>query len=247
MVEQSRTVFLQSLFVTIVIFVIGLILGFSLESNRVDKTELAALNSEISLMDEQIRDINIGAFNISCELSKQSTFEFADRIYREALQLEKYDSSSKFENQLNIIHKKYDLLRMLLWTRAIEIKKNCPQEFHTVVYLFDYSIDDDLDKQAYQASMARLLNDLKEKHGGDVLLIPIAANLNLESINLIKQKYAILETPALIIDEEKVTGRGLTLEELENIVFERNGFENLEGIVFERPNLSRPEKIMLNS
>ncbi|MFH1803170.1 MAG: hypothetical protein ABH864_07025 [archaeon] len=247
MVEQNKNVFLQALIAALIVFAIGLILGFSLEANRVDKTELIILDSEINLLDEQIRSMNIEIFNVSCDLATKSTFEFADRVYDDALKLEKYDSSSKFTNELRTIHKKYDLLRVLLWTRAIEIKQDCHQDFHTVIYLFDYAVED-LDKKAYQASMSRLLVDLKEKYGSQILLIPIASNLDLESINLIKEKYGIIEAPILIIDEEKVTKRDITMEDLENTIFEKNDFEDLEGIAFERPNLAdKPEKIMLNT
>ena len=246
MVEQSRSVFLQALIVTIIVFIIGLVLGFSLESNRVNQSQVALLNSEINFLDEQVRTQNIRIFNISCDLEFESTFSFADRIYRDALTLEEYDSSSKFTNELINIHKKYDLLRIMLWTRAIEMKKSCPRKFHTVVYLFNYSTKD-INTKARQGAMSRLLTDLKNKHGGDVLLIPVAANLNLESVNLILEKYDIKEIPAIIVDEDKVVKNDVAFNELEDIVFEKNNFESLEGVVFKKTSSDKQEKIILNA
>jgi hypothetical protein len=245
-VTQNKTVFVQSLIVTIIVFLIGLAIGFVIESNRIDKTQLALINSEISLLDEQIRNLNIETFNVSCDLAVSSTFEFADRIYAEAQLLEKYDSSSKFTDELKIIHKRYDLLRTLLWTHSIEIKEKCPQQFHTVVYLFDYGTEE-INQQAKQTAISRMLVDIKEAYGNSVLLIPIASNLNLESINLIKSKYGISETPAIIIDENKVITQDVTLAELEDIIFEQNDYENLEGRAYESINLNLEEKIILNT
>lgn len=228
MVTQSKTVFIQSLVVTIIIFLIGIAIGFWIESNRVDKTQLALLNSEISLLDEQVREINIKSFGISCSSAIESEFAFADRIYSEARLLEDYDSSNKFTSELNIIHKKYDLLRALLWAQSIELKEKCPESFHTAVYLFDYKTDD-INLKAKQLTMSRVLSDLKQKYGDSVLLIPIASNLELESINLIKLKYEISDAPAIIIDEQKIISSEITLAELESIIFEKNDYENLSA------------------
>jgi len=233
----SKHVFWQALVFTIVIFSIGLILGSFLESSRADKVELNLLRSEISLLDEQIRNRGLEQFDISCDLAKESTISFADNIYQEALKLEKYDATSKFSDALLTLHKRYDLLRMLLWIEGIDLKKNCNQDIHTVTYLFEYASDNTI-TEAKQASLSRLLADLKNKYGSEILLIPIAGNLDLESVNLIKRKYDISALPAIIIDEEKIISESVTLQDLELITFERKGFEALEGIAFRRSAIS---------
>lgn len=246
MVGQTKYTFLSSLVITIIVFVIGLVIGFAIESNRIDRTELALLNSEISLLDEQIRGRNIDVFNVSCELAVVNTFEFADRIYEEALLLEKYDASSKFTDELEIVHKKYDLLRTLLWAHSIETKTECPSyQYHNVVYLFDYA-SEDFDQKARQAAFSRLLADIKGDYGRSVLLIPIASNLDLESVELIKEKYGVVEAPAIIIDEEKVITEDVTFSELEDIIFEQNNFERYESVLYEVVSSEGAGKIMLN-
>ncbi|MBU0907230.1 MAG: hypothetical protein KKE05_03680, partial [Nanoarchaeota archaeon] len=207
---------------------------------------LALMNSEISLLDEQIRSLNIETFNVSCDLAVESTFSFADRIYQEAQLLEKYDSSSKFTDELKIVHRRYDLLRTLLWAHSIETKNKCPQQYHTVVYLFDYA-SEDFDKKARQAAISRLLTDIKGEYGNSILLIPIAANLELESINLIKERYSLTEAPAIIIDEHKVVTKDITFTELRDIIFEQNNYEQLEGVIYREYLSSKPEKIILNT
>lgn len=244
MVTQSKRVFLQSFLVTIIIFAVGLVLGFAIESNRIDETQLALLNSEISLLDEQIRNQNIKVFNVSCEAATTSMFNFADRIYEEARTLEQYDASSKFTEELEIVHKKYDLLRTMLWTHSIEMSERCPKQYHTVVYLFDYA-SEDIDLKARQGAVSRVLTDLKEKFGASILLIPIATNLDLESVEMIKTKYGISETPAIIVDETKIITEQITLSELEDIVFEKNNYQRLSGHIYEEADFSDQEKIML--
>jgi len=246
---SSKHAFWQALVFTIIVFIIGLILGFFLESNRAENVEIAILDSEINLLDEQIRNKGIEQFDIDCDLSKESTISFADDIYQEALKLEKYDATSKFSETLRTLHKRYDLLRMLLWIEGINLKKSCGEEIHTVVYFFQYA-SDNVGIEAKQSAISRLLLDLKNKHGNDLLLIPIAGNLELESIDLILKKYNVPNPPAIIINEEKVITDLITFDELESIVLEKPGFNNLEGIVYDRVIIRKaqdPEdKIYLN-
>ena len=216
---STKHAFWQALIFTIIIFWIGLLMGFFLENSRSDKVESNLLNSEINLLDQQIRDQGINQFNISCGDTKKSTFLFADKIYNEAVLLEEYDSKSKFSSTLKILHKRYDLLRMILWMESIQMKEKCNEDYHTIVYLFNYA-DDDINIKAEQASISKLLLDIKNKYGNRVLLIPIAANLDLESVNLIKEKYNISKAPAIIIDEKTVIIELPTFDKLEKTIFE---------------------------
>ncbi len=216
---NTKHAFWQALIFTIIIFGIGLLMGFFLENSRSDKIESNLLNSEINLLDQQIRDRGINQFNISCGDTKQSTFLFADKIYDEARQLEEYDSKSKFSDTLKILHKRYDLLRMILWMESIEMKEKCNEDYHTIVYLFDYA-SDNINTKAEQASISKVLIDIKNKYGNRILLIPIAANLDLESVNLVKEKYNISKAPIIIIDEKTVITELPTFNKLEKAIFE---------------------------
>lgn len=271
MVSTKHT-FWQALVFTIFIFGIGMVLGVFLENSRSNTIESNILKSEINLFDQQLRskileshlnqrsqiiqdgtilisnqNDGVGQFEIECETATQSTFSFADKIYSEVLQLEKYDSNSKFDADLKILHRRYDLLRTVLWLESIDLKKQCNGDFHTVVYFFEYA-SEEIPIKAKQASISRLLIDLKEKYGSQILLIPIAGNLDLESINLIKQKYGISKLPVLIIDEEKIIKNEASLDQIEAITLELPGFEDLEASVFEKIKFAKPEKnkIFLN-
>lgn len=213
----QKSVFWQALIFTIAVFAVGLIFGYFLESYRADKSEISLMNSEINLLDDQIRGDLVENSNMSCDLAKASTFSFADKIYEDAMQLEKYDSANKFNrDNLRIIHKRYDLLRMMLWEESISLKNRC-DEFHTLVYFFNYD-PQDVDLRAKQAYYSRMLTDLKNEYPNEVLLIPIAANMDLASVDIATESYEI-ESPAILIDEQKVVDDVITLEEFEELVF----------------------------
>jgi len=221
---NSKHAFWQALIVAIAILSIGIFIGFILENSRADNMELILLNSEINLLDEQIRNKQIEQLNIDCEIAMQSTYEFADKIYFEALKLEDYQDAAKFTETIKILHKRYDLLRMMLWLESMQLKEKCEPDFHTIVYIFEFDTQN-LNQKAKQSAISRLLLDIKNKHGQKILLIPIAGNLELESVNLTMKKYKITKLPTLIIDENIVIedpSISVTFEQLETIMFEKS-------------------------
>jgi hypothetical protein len=218
---ESKSVFWQALIVTIVIFAAGLVLGYYLESSRATGVEISLLGSEMNLLDEQMRAKIIGDSNVSCDLAVESTFAFADKIYGEALKLEQYGASSKFTNEVMLVlHRRYDLLRMMLWDESVKLKARCGG-FHTVVYFFDYN-SEDMNIKARQAFFSNILLDVKNGRPGEVLLIPIASNLDLASVDLAMENYQVSMTPSVLIDERKIVGDIVTFDEMSGFVFSGN-------------------------
>jgi hypothetical protein len=218
---MKKGAFFVALVLTIIIFIVGLLLGFYLESWRQSDLETVLSNSEVNLLDEQLRGEISQKFDINCRIAVSNTFAFADRIYAESLSLEEYDTASKFQNQLKSLHKRYDILRTILWLQSIDLKKKCPGEFHTIVYLYEYNTDI-VKTKALQIAISKQLEELKNKYPGDVLLIPIAGNMNVDSINLIKENENIHNLPVIIVDENTKISELLEMKELENVVFNYN-------------------------
>jgi len=215
----SKSAFWQALVFTVIIFSIGLFIGFYIESSRVAVVSQKLSNSELNLLDEQLRNKTFEDLNVSCEQAVNNTFNFADRIYTEAQQLEEYDSAAKFSDSLVPLHKRYDLLRMMLWIETIKLKARCGNSFHTVVYFYAYKTDD-INQKAEQNSVSHVLGDLKNQYSSEVLLIPIAGNLELDSISLVTDKYGISDFPAIVIDENKTLQGLVSFDEVENLAFQ---------------------------
>jgi hypothetical protein len=218
---NSKNAFWQALVFTLIIFVLGLTLGFFFEVTRASYARDIVSNSEISLLDEQLRDRAVTDLNISCSTAIPNLFRFADQIYGEAQQLESKEASTHFSSELAPVHRRYDLLRTMLWLEGVTLKDRCGNSFHTLVYLYTYKTDN-VELNAEQIFFSHLLLDLKYKHPKEILLIPIATNTQLESVNLVLKEYAVSQTPMIIIDENITLTEIVTLEDLESIVFQRN-------------------------
>jgi len=218
---NKKHAFWQALFSAILIFGIGLLLGLWIENNRIDQIEELLLRSEINLLDSQLIGLSTQNFDIKCDIARENLFQFADDIYEEAKLLEQYDESSQLSTALNTVHKRYDLLRLILWSESIRLKDQCEEDFNTVVYIYQYTEPSVLLKSE-QVAFARFLEDLKEEQGSDLLLIPIAGDLDLNSIEIIKESYDLNRYPSIIVNEEQIVDSLEKLVEIDNILQNNN-------------------------
>ncbi|MFH1311012.1 MAG: hypothetical protein ABIH65_01250 [Nanoarchaeota archaeon] len=216
--RNSRHSFWQALIITLAIFLIGIFLGIAYEGNRLTEINDYYILSDILLMDSfaltKLTDINNVTDAINCNVLIDSNIQFADRIYSEAILLEKYEESGKLTNELNVTHRKYDLLRTLLWINFMSIPEECKKNISSVIYLYEYNTDD-LIKRASNKVWSRILFDLKQEKGDLIILIPIAVDSDLTSLNSILQRFNIPSYPVLIIDNKHVVSQISSVDEIE--------------------------------
>ena len=210
--ENAKHAFWQAFFVTMLFFLAGLVLGVYLEQLRGDSLSVLSYNSEVSLYDSfalgKLLEINL----TSCENLQKTSIIFADKIYGEARELERFDEKNKLTDSMKAIHRKYDLLRTLLWMNIIEMKEKCGQ-INTVVYLYVYDTDD-IKIKSEQTVWERVLSDLKEEEGDNLILIPIAADQEINSLDYLASFYGVKEFPAVIINEKNIFYEQKSADEL---------------------------------
>jgi hypothetical protein len=139
-----------------------------------------------------------------CINAIQDNINFADKIYQDALTTEKYETENKLTNSLKIEHKNYDALRTLLWTNSINLKERCNATYHIVVYLYEYE-PKTVEEKAKQQVFSNYLEQLKEAKGNSIILIPIARNLGIDSLNMLQEKYEINQTIILVDEKLKIS------------------------------------------
>ena len=207
MKKNTKSVFWQALILTIIVFVAGIFLGIAYEGSKIDEINDYYVLSEIFLMDSfalsKLTDV-VDTDLVSCDVFIDANIEFADKIYEEAYILEKYEESEKLSEALKILHRKYDLLRTLLWINLMDIPDECKKNVSMVVYLYEYETED-LTKRATNRVWSKILFDLKQKMGNKIILIPIAVDSDLTSLDILVSRYDISEYPVVIIDEHIIS------------------------------------------
>lgn len=198
---NNKHIFWIALVSALVIFWTGILVGVFFENSRVSFIKETYFNSETDMFDFQLASQLSFGSNLTCKEINNKASEFADKIYNQSVQLEKYDNSNKLTDQFIPIHKRYDLLRVSLWNEIIKNKGKCNSSINTVVYLYNYR-DYSLNGRATQGAFGNYLGDLKNKYNDSIILIPIAADTGVESLNVIRASYNIDKTPVVIVNEK---------------------------------------------
>ena len=201
MFTSQKHVFWQALVITIIVFSIGILFGVILENYRTNKVNNLVAESELSLMDIRLQNQIYSSIKFNCENAISENLKFADRTYEEAKLLERYEQATVITDDLKTSHKKYDLLRATLLLNSIIIREKCNSSYSEVVYFYKYN-NPDMDLKAKESVFSKLLSELKQNKGDSILLIPIAADNNLSSVNLLLDKYDVSEKdlPIIIIN-----------------------------------------------
>ena len=216
MLNNPKRVFWEALILTILIFLLGFLAGLIFENKRVEVIEAYYIQSENSLMDIFALNNFVSLNNISCNALISSNIDFANRIYDEAKILDEYERTGKITDKIDVQHKKYDIMRTFLWINTIKTNEICENNsIHTIVYIYNFNTND-LTEKATNSVWSKILADLKEIHGKEIILIPIAADSEIIALNSMLENYDIQKYPVLIIDNKYVINRLSSVEELEN-------------------------------
>lgn len=217
MAVNSKHAFWQALIVTIAIFLIGIFIGIVIEDNRAAEANEAFLSSQLFLTDSlalsNLAQISEGG--LGCESMIDTNIQFANKVYDEAVLFEAYRDSEILTEGVKIVLKRYDLLRTLLWINTLDIPEECFEETSTstIVYLFDRN-SEDVEMESQNRVWSRILFEIKQEKGNEVILIPIGADKELVSLNSLISKFEIEKYPAIIINNEHVITEIKSAEEL---------------------------------
>lgn len=203
---RYRYYFIEAFILTCAIFAVGFFIGWNIEQSRNNELTNLYYSTEDELLDlgTQMSMTNLGKFTCS-ELIERS-FIIGDRIYEQALIFDDYESAAIFtKSQLIKEHRKFDTLRTLYWISNIKIKERCGENaFITLVYLYDYPTKNN-EEVSKQRVMSKVGLEVKQSLDGKTILIPIAKNLNISSLDDILSKYNLFnESAILIVNEERV-------------------------------------------
>lgn len=201
--RNEKDIFWEALVITILVFGLGLFLGYAFENLRVKSIDNLYVQSELNLFDAKIQNELFTYSDINCESALKRNLDFSTQIYEESKILDKYENSNKLSNEIITEHKKYDILRALFWISSIKIKEKCNYSYHDLVYIYKYN-NPSLDKKAEQTAFSNVLKEVKNKFEDKIILIPMAGDNNVSTISYLMDYYNITESelPIIFIDEK---------------------------------------------
>lgn len=213
-VKSKYGVFVEALIFTLFVVIIGFFIGYYVEYLRTNSIEQSYKQYEIEALDLKLQNYYYQIMDSSsCNNAIEQNLIFADKIYNTGLTLERYENVNDLSKDILLEKERYVLLKNELWLNSILLKRKCNDSFHTVVYL--YSQKTDTSKEAEQAAIANTLKKVKEDYGNNIILIPLAGDLDLDSVTMQLKNYNIVYLPSVIIDEKTVLAGYASPEDIE--------------------------------
>jgi len=190
-INNKYRIFVETLILTIVIYLLGFSFGFFIENYRTNNIIENYKNDVINEADLRLQNYYYEIMSKEdCNFSIQENFIFADRIYNTGLRLEQYEEANQLTGDLLLEKKQYILLKTELWFNTILLKNKCGNPFDTVVYVYsNRPVNQALISE--QKIISNVLKNLKEEKGNQIVLIPIAGDLDLDIVNLQLKRYNV--------------------------------------------------------
>ncbi|MFH1229821.1 MAG: hypothetical protein V1678_05375 [Candidatus Aenigmatarchaeota archaeon] len=213
-----KRVFVKTFALTIAIFIIGFYFGIFLDSLRLEDvksrmTQIDNLWNDARLMQSFIQKFSDGNSSSYCGFLLSENLKAGDRIYEEGSKVEEYEKINRFTPSIVLEKERYALLDLQFWMNSIDLKKACNADYSTVIYLYSQ-----FNKTAEQGYQDRVLWELKQKCGSQIIYITFPSDMNISTIEVIKSIYNVTKTPAVLINESVVLYSPVTMRGLEEYI-----------------------------
>ncbi len=214
---MQKDVFWKAGIFTLIVFISGVFLGYFLESSRVDEIRNEYRNIEKQWADAKIQSSFYQLMTPSfCKESIKENLNFADRVYREGIKLEQYEQGNRITKEILYDKERYVLLKLEFWINSVYLKEKCQTNYTNLIYF--YAQNPNLEQKGEQDAQSLILKDLKDKQGAELMLIPLPIDLNIATINILKEAYNIDDVPTLLINERTKLDGVQSIEEIEKVI-----------------------------
>jgi hypothetical protein len=197
---MMNNTFFRAALLTTVIFLIGIFVGMWFDTLRLWDVQTMLQDITDDWNDARMQSLYYQMFEETpgfCEASIQANLDFNEKIYEEGVKIERYENVNKFTPELLVEKKRYALLQLQFWINSIQLRDKCDTNYTTLLYL--HSKNDSFAMN--QKLQSAVLLDAKERCGRDLMLIPLPADIGIETIELIISNFDIENFPVVIINE----------------------------------------------
>ncbi len=201
MVKKYKPIFIKAAVYTLIVFMLGVLLGYVLEEQRTSYIEEKYQVLELKWQDARIQSMYFQNLDYDqCDLAIEGNLDFSDEIYELGKKIDDYEEVNALTGEMILEKKRHALLKTQFWLNSMILKDKCNSEFVNVVYFFKN--DPSIEEKQKQYTQSDVLREIKEKYGRGVMLIPLPIDSDISMIEIFKKQYDINEVPTILINEE---------------------------------------------
>jgi len=190
--------------ITLLIFSLGITLGFILEDYRYNLIEEVNMNQEINYLSLQMQYLFLTSFSnldncpmISATL-KAAITDLEESLSKVIAYEEEQDVP---ESRRDMVMRRYALDNLRYWLLAIESKQKCQLDIVPIVYFYSTQCPS-------CPNQGTVLTFFKNKFGEKVLVFPINTELKQQEpmVEIVMSQFSINKLPTIIVNNKKYEG-----------------------------------------
>ena len=128
--------------------------------------------------------------------------KLSEKIFSQGMQLERYEEINRFSEDVLEQKKIYALLQLQLWLNSVQLKEKCAANYTTIIYFYSHYADGTEEQD--QDIQSSVLVDAIHRCSGKLSVSPIPIDMDIQSVDMIKEQFGINSVPSLLINENDV-------------------------------------------
>ncbi len=207
---KTKHLFLITVFLLVVIFIMGVMIGRWLGSSRVGEITVLIQNNELNTDSYLIEQEMIDSFEQgNCMLANARISSLSKELWDIGKILSPTDAEEKLgKENYNFMKRKFHLMQIRTYILFYKLRQHCSNTYSVVLFYFSR---DDNESEEQGEILDRLVADY------DIRVFAIEYNYSKE-LSFIEDYYEIKTTPTLVMDYEVVLGGFSSYEEIKAII-----------------------------
>lgn len=201
MVEKftvDRWVFIKVGFVTALIFISGLLIGYTWDSSRNDFLEKEILSLSVESESFITSQMYIENNPNYCRIVESRIHQIATIVDDLGKDMASIESKMSFINTTHI-DRRYFLYETRFWMLSEEYKTRCEKNLTTILFFYNNT-----NKKSYEQGL--VLTTVKDEFDNNVLVFSFELSFPEPVLELIKEDFGVNTAPTLIINHKKYEG-----------------------------------------
>jgi len=191
-------------FITAVIFLLGLFLGFVIEGKRVNLLQDIEDEQRVEFASSQLQYAYVQSLQAreSCAGIYKVFYENLRRLDQTRYRLEKYVQDSRLNDAtFELLKRDYTLEQLRYWMLSGQAREVCDEDVVRVLYF--YSTDEECPRCGDQAFVLNYVKGLLQERA---LIFAIDARLAEPMVDVLERQHNITSYPSLVIERDVLSG-----------------------------------------